>query len=181
MKHIIAIGASSSKSSINRELANYAASQIGTSKVLLLDLNDFEMPIYSSDREEELGIPEQAIEFLKLIGDSQGVVISLAEHNGSYSAAFKNILDWASRARKKADVWQNKPMLLLSTSPGGRGGASVMGLAQNYFPYMAAKISASFSLPKYYENFSVGKGVSDSSLNVEFQEAIELFRKALEV
>ncbi|MBL0101186.1 MAG: NAD(P)H-dependent oxidoreductase [Saprospiraceae bacterium] len=29
------------------------------------------------------------------------LIISLAEHNGSYSASFKNILDWASESMAK--------------------------------------------------------------------------------
>ena len=54
------------------------------------------MPIYSDDRKRLDGIPEKAYEFKNLIKDSDGIVISLAEHNGSYTAAFKNIYDWIS-------------------------------------------------------------------------------------
>lgn len=50
-KQILALGASSSRNSINRQLAAYTAAQIETARVTLLDLNDFEMPIYSIDRE----------------------------------------------------------------------------------------------------------------------------------
>ena len=45
MKKIIAFGASSSTNSINKKLAIYAANQISNSKVIVLDLNDFEMGI----------------------------------------------------------------------------------------------------------------------------------------
>ena len=51
MKQIVAFGASSSKKSINKDLASYAASVIEDANVLILDLNDFEMPIYSIDYE----------------------------------------------------------------------------------------------------------------------------------
>jgi len=140
------------------------------------------MPIYSQDRENESGIPESALVFLERIGEADGVIISLAEHNGSYSAAFKNILDWASRAREKMDVWQGKPMLLLATSPGARGGASVYGLAEGFFPYMAADIIAVMKLPRYYENFDVQNGgITDSNLNDEFQGVITQFQSTLGV
>ena len=75
------------------------------------------LPIYSSDEEEANGIPSDAVHFVELFGSHDAVVISMAEHNGSYSAAFKNLYDRASRSEGK--VWGSKAMLLLSTSPGG--------------------------------------------------------------
>ena len=180
VKRVVAFGASSSTSSINRTFALYAASQVTDVEVVALDLNAFEMPIYSQDRENESGIPELALDFLERIGEADGVIISLAEHNGAYSAAFKNILDWASRAREKMDVWQGKPMLLLATSPGGRGGASVYGLAEGFFPYMAATIVGGMKLPSYYENFDVHNGgITDSALNDEFQGLIAQFQSVV--
>ena len=53
MIKIVAFGASSSKTSINKQLANYAAQQIPNAEVNLLDLNGYEMPIYSVDKENE--------------------------------------------------------------------------------------------------------------------------------
>ena len=63
MKQIVAFGASSSKKSINKDLASFAASVIEDANVLILDLNDFEMPIYSIDYENAHGIPEKAFKF----------------------------------------------------------------------------------------------------------------------
>ena len=47
MKKIVAFGASSSKKSINKQFASYAASLISDADSIIIDLNDFEMPIYS--------------------------------------------------------------------------------------------------------------------------------------
>ena len=49
MIKIVAFGASSSTKSINKKLASYTAKQIKDATINLLDLNDFEMPIYSED------------------------------------------------------------------------------------------------------------------------------------
>ena len=115
MKRIVAIGASSSSNSINRKLANYAAKSISIeSHIIDLDLNEFEMPIYSEDFQRDSGIPKEALNFKKEIQNSDCLVISLVEHNGSYTAAFKNIYDWISVI--ESDVWCSKPILLLSTS-----------------------------------------------------------------
>ena len=91
-KSIVALGASNSKNSINRKLANFAAHQVADAEVNLLDLNDFEMPLYSTDREKE-GIPEKAHAFKATLNASDGIIISFAEHNGAYTTAFKNIFD----------------------------------------------------------------------------------------
>lgn len=50
MKKIIAFGASSSKNSINKQLAIYVAGQFKNASVEILDLNDYEMPIFSTDK-----------------------------------------------------------------------------------------------------------------------------------
>ena len=56
MKKIIAFGASSSKQSINKQLATYTANQFQNASVEILDLNDYEMPVFSVDKQAENGI-----------------------------------------------------------------------------------------------------------------------------
>lgn len=176
-KKILAFGASSSKHSINKKLASYCAGLIENGEVFLLDLNDFEMPIYSIDREKEQGIPAPALEMKKLIRESDGIVISFAEHNGAYSAAFKNIFDWISRIEK--DVWGNKPMFLLATSPGKRGGRSVLDIALTRFRFMNQKPIVSFSLPSFRENFVENKGITDPEMNRLFRMQLDAFVKSI--
>ena len=103
MKKVIALAGSNSKTSINKQLATYASSLIDNVEVEVLDLNDFSVPIYGIDAENENGIPEKANELSSLIENTDAVVLSLAEHNGSYAAVFKNIFDWKSRINPK--VW----------------------------------------------------------------------------
>jgi chromate reductase len=172
MKTLV-FGASTSSQSINRRLANYAASKIPAAEVTDLDLRRFELPIYSADEEEANGIPAGAREFRSLIETHHAVVVSMAEHNGSYTAAFKNLYDWTSRI--EVEVWAGKPMLLLSASPGARGGASVMETARQTFSRMGADVKATFSLPSFYENFSDAEGITDPDLAASFREAVELF------
>ena len=162
MKKIIAFAGSNSKKSINKELAIFVASLVHNVEVEVLDLNDFQVPVYGVDDENEYGIPEKAQEFLKSIHSSDGIILSLAEHNGNFSAVFKNIYDWSSRIEQK--LWNNIPMLLMATSPGGRGGSSVLSIAKNGFPHMGGNIVADFSLPSFYDNFKEGKVVNEDFL-----------------
>ena len=133
MNKILAFAGSSSIHSINKKLVVYATSFLKDTRVTIIDLNDYEMPIFSVDKEMENGIHPLATAFRQLIEDYDGIVLSLAEHNGAYSTAFKNIFDWVSRI--KGSTWGDKPMLLLGTSPGGRGASSVLDMASKRFPF----------------------------------------------
>ena len=150
---LLTFAASSSSQSINKHLATYAASLVTYADIDVLDINDFEMPLYSSDRENESGIPSLAQEFLDRIAQADAIIISFAEHNGSYTAAYKNLFDWASRINPK--VYQNKPMVLLATSPGPGGANTVLTAAVNSAPYFAGNVKASLSIPSFYDNFDV--------------------------
>ena len=176
MKTIIAFAGSNSSTSINKQLATYASQLVEGVSVLVLDLNDFEMPIYSSDREQEFGLPQQAVDFVDHLKRANGIIVSLAEHNGAYSAAFKNIFDWSSRVEPK--TFLSKPMLLMATSPGARGGASVLEMASDRFPRHDANIVGKYSLPSFYDNFIDGKIVNEKLNNALFKEVTQ-FKKSL--
>ena len=173
MKQIVAFGASSSKKSINKDLASYAASVIEDANVLILDLNDFEMPIYSIDYENDHGIPEKAFKFKEKLKTADGIIISFAEHNSVYTVAFKNIFDWISRIEKV--VWFNKPMFLLSTSDGDRGAKTVLQIAYNRMSFGNPHKIPTFSLPNFKKNFDKNNGILDIDLNDEFQNALKVF------
>ena len=176
-KKIVAFGASNSKNSINKKLATFAASQIENTEITILDLNDFEMPIYGIDREMESGIPALAHDFKVHLKNADGIIISFAEHNGAYSAAFKNIMDWNSRISK--DIWESKPMLLMATSPGARGGIAVLDIAVSKFSYMNKNTISHFSLPSFGDNFSEADGITDVDLLKLFQEQLKIFTLAM--
>ncbi len=167
---IIAIGGSNSKASINRRFATYVAHQFQNAEVEVLDLNEFPMPLFSVDVEKEKGVPESADRFLKKIEQADFIVLSLAENNSSYNVGFKNVFDWCSR--KNGKVFQGKPMLLMATSPGKRGGASVLESAQKSFPFYGADIKATFSLPGFNENFDSENGIVNPELKNKLIEII---------
>ncbi|MCH2193994.1 NAD(P)H-dependent oxidoreductase [Kordia sp.] len=170
MEKIVAFAGSDSKTSINKQLAAYAASLVTNAEVNVLDLNDYELPLYGIDKEMEIGIPENAQAFLKEIQAADGIILSLAEHNGAYATVFKNIFDWMSRIDGK--LWGNVPMLLMATSPGGRGGQTVLEIAKGRFPYMGGNIVADFSLPYFNDNFKDGAIVNEELLgNLQIEVA----------
>ena len=169
---ILAFARSNSDVSINRKLVQFASGFFQNHEIEFLDLNDYEMPIYKNEREKENGIPQPALDFAKKIDEAELILISLAEHNGAYTVAFKNIFDWVSRIQGRK-AFGDKPMFLMSTAPGKMGGANVLGIAEKRFPFNGGNVLDTFSLPFFYENFSEEKGIADEAKLVELKEKIE--------
>jgi NAD(P)H-dependent FMN reductase len=168
---IIAFGGSPSKNSINKKLATYGAGLFENAEVEVLDLNDYEMPLFSVDVEAVIGHHPLAKAFLDKIASADFIVLSLAENNGNYSVAFKNVFDWCSRIRK--DIFQQKAILLMATSPGARGGGYVLEIAKNALPRYGAEIKVTFSLPSFDANFDVEKGkISNTELDEQLRDII---------
>lgn len=174
MTRILSFAGSNSSASINRRLADHTARRIAAAldgaEHQRIDLNDFEMPLYGIDREKRDGFPPEVDRFLAAVDAADAIVLSLAEHNGAYTVALKNIIDWASRFRRS--VWGDTPMLLMATSPGGRGGQSVLGAAARGFPFMGAEVVAQFSLPRFGQHFDDDAGVSAPELAAELDAAV---------
>lgn len=178
MKKIITIAGSNSKSSINKSLLLYTSSLLQNVEVVSVDLNDYQIPMYGVDYEAQHGIPSKVKELDELLNTADGFLIALAEHNGTYTAVFKNTLDWLSRANIK--VWRDKPTFLMATSPGGRGGATVLQGAVSYFPFLGANVITDYSLPSFFDNFSEG-GISSAELKEELTEKVQLFEQHINI
>ncbi len=171
MMRLLVFAASNSSKSINRQFARYAASLVEDAEIDDLDIHDFEMPIYRSDREEETGIPQLAHDFLARVGEADAIIVSFAEHNGAYTAAFKNLFDWCSRVGR--EVWQGRKMILLSTSPGGRGGQSVLEFATNSAPRFGGVVVGTLSVPSFGTSFDAEAGtLAEAELDAQLRELV---------
>jgi NAD(P)H-dependent FMN reductase len=172
---ILAFGASSSKNSINKKLATYAASLFENGEVEILDLNEYQMPLFSVDIEEEIGKHPLAQKLLDKIAGADILVVSMAEHNGNYSASFKNVFDWCTRISGK--VFQEKAMLLMASSPGAKGGASALEIAKKAFPFYGGNIKATFSFPSFDDNFDLTNAkISNAELDEQLKEIVRDFQ-----
>jgi len=165
---IVAFAASTSSKSINKQLVTYVATLTSGAEFEILDLNDYELPLYSEDLEREIRHPLLIKKFLAKLASADALIISFAEHNGMYGAAYKNLFDWCTRQGGR-EVYQNKPMLLMATSPGGRGGKSVLDWATTASPRFGGDVRASVSVPSFNDNFDVDKQVVT---NPEIRQAL---------
>ncbi|MDO5617099.1 MAG: NAD(P)H-dependent oxidoreductase [Cruoricaptor ignavus] len=169
---ILAFAGSNADSSINKKLVTYASKFLDQHTIEFLDLNDYEMPIYKIEREAQHGLPKLAYDFAEKIDESDFILLSLAEYNGAYSVAFKNVFDWVSRIPGRT-CFGDKPMFLLATSPGKMGGATVLGIAEKRFGFNGGKVLDTFSLPFFYENFDEEKGITNEEKLAELKGKLE--------
>jgi len=145
---ITTLAATNHKNSINQQLVRTVGNALNAEQHLHLDLNDYPLPIYSQDIEEHSGIPAAAHELFEKIQRADLLLLSFAEHNGSYTAAYKNAFDWMSRIQQK--VFTNVLLVNLSTSPGPGGAKNVLAQANNSAPFFGGSVVYSESVPNFH-------------------------------
>ena len=124
---ILAFAGSLRKHSFNRRVLRAAivgAEEAGA-EVTSVDLRDYPMPVYNPDDHESFGFDENALKFQHLINQHEGLLIATPEHNGSFPAALKNIIEWASRRNDRYEsgrVFPGKVAAMMAASPGAFGG-----------------------------------------------------------
>ena len=129
MKLLVFAG-STRQQSFNRRLARAAAdlARDAGADTTLLELSDFDIPMYNADLEAR-GTPADVVRLKQLLWEHPAWVICSPEYNGSYTALLKNTIDWASSPVKGDPVWQDgtrafrgKVVDMLSASNGALGG-----------------------------------------------------------
>ncbi|MEM6517109.1 MAG: NAD(P)H-dependent oxidoreductase [Bacteroidota bacterium] len=179
-KKIIAVGASNSKRSINKRFAQFTANQLLNVEVTVLDLNDFDLPMYSIDFEKEFGIPKGVKDFSEIIKNSDAIVISVAEYNGLHTAAFKSFWEWLSRIPrdKPLNIWADKAMFLLSVTTSRRADSHVLKLSKEMFPMFGAKIISTFFLPSFNHFFRQDQ-ITEPAYLQDFKTQLDKFQTHL--
>ncbi|PKV52062.1 NAD(P)H-dependent FMN reductase [Aquimarina sp. MAR_2010_214] len=174
MKKIIAFAGSNSSTSINHKLVEFVVSEIKGYDTRIINLVNYAIPMYSEDEEKNNGFPGMVMGLKQEISEADALIISVNEHNGSWGAFFKNVIDWLSRLDR--NFLEGKKILLMSTSPGKRGGVSSLEYAKNVFPRFGAEIVESFSFPSFYDNFSIESNtVTDETLLLGLNEVLSTF------
>lgn len=128
--NILIFAGSTRQESYNRKLAKAAAAiaeQQGA-QATLLELSDFDIPLYNADLEARC-TPADVIRLKQAMHSHAAWIICSPEYNGSYPALLKNAIDWASSPVKGDALWsdgtlpfRNKVVGMASASPGGMGG-----------------------------------------------------------
>ncbi|EGP94121.1 NADPH-dependent FMN reductase [Nitrosarchaeum koreense] len=124
---ILAFAGSTRTESFNKRLVKVAsagAKEAGAD-VTIIDLRDFQMPLYDEDLEKKEGLPSNTRKLKELMLSHHGFLISSPEYNSSISGVLKNTIDWTSRQdndESPLSCFKNKVAGIMSASPGGLGG-----------------------------------------------------------
>ena len=127
MVKILAFSGSARKNSYNQKLVEIAAggARRAGAEVTVINLADFEMPIFNEDLEKKEGMPGTARDFKALLIAHDGFLIASPEYNSAFSPLLKNAIDWASRREgdeRPLLAYRGKLAAIMSASPGALGG-----------------------------------------------------------
>lgn len=167
----LVIPGSARSGSLNRRLAAAAAAMAtdAGATVQEMDLRSLQLPVYDGDLEAASGVPEGALKLLDAVIASDALLVVTPEYNGFPTPLVINAFDWLSRiaadgARPSGlAATANKPVGLLSASPGPLGGLRSMNFLRQYLQMAFAMIVVpqQFALSRAHEAFDEQGGLRD--------------------
>jgi len=168
---LLVIAGSARRGSLNLRLAGAAAAlarEAGAS-VEALDLRALQLPLYDGDLEAAGGVPEEALRLLEAVRGADALLLVTPEYNGFPTPLLINAFDWLSRLGPTDErpaglaVTANKPVALLSASPGPLGGLRSMNFLRQYLQMAFAMIVVpqQFALSRANEAFDAQGALQD--------------------
>mgnify|MGYP001581448676 CR=1 FL=1 len=181
MKFLVFAGSTRTQS-FNRRLAAVAAhmARDAGAEVTLLELADFDIPLYNADL-ETAGTPADVIRLKEVLDDHPAWVICSPEYNGSYTGLLKNTIDWASSPVAGHAEWSDgtrpfagKVVGMLSASNGALGGlrsqSHLAPLLLNLECWLAPR---HFALPRAASAFDAQGQLVDASQAAHVRGVVE--------
>lgn len=171
-RRLLVIPASARAGSLNVQLARHAARVADAAgwQSQLLDLRALALPVYDGDLEAAEGVPGGARALQQALADSDAVLVVTPEYNGFPTPLFVNAFDWLSRIQPGEGhpaglaTTADKPVGLLSASPGPLGGLRSMNFVRQYLQMAFAMlvVPQQFALGRANEAFDAQGGLADA-------------------
>lgn len=169
---LLVIPASARTGSLNVRLARHAENTARAAgwQTRLLDLRALALPLYDGDLEAAEGVPAGARTLQQAIADSDAVLVVTPEYNGFPTPLFVNAFDWLSRLQAQDGLpaglatTADRPVGLLSASPGPLGGLRAMNFVRQYLQMAFAMlvVPQQYALGKAHEAFDADGALSDA-------------------
>jgi NAD(P)H-dependent FMN reductase len=122
------------------------------SDVQLINLVDLNLPLYST-KEEENGIPKNAINLASTILEYKAFIVVAPEYNGVMPSVLNNAIAWSSRATKDWREAFNEKIVALATHSAG-GGAKGLQAMRSMFSHLGANVLSREILTNYEKNLN---------------------------
>ena len=159
---ILAFSGSARRESLNKKLLAVVvqAARAAGGEVTLVDLNDYPLPLYHGDLEDERGMPEPAQRLVRLITEHPALLIASPEYNSLITPLLKNTIDWCTRA--DPNPLAGKVAAVVSASPGMFGGVRSAQLARQLLLHLGCHVvPAQCTLPHADEAFDAQGALTD--------------------
>jgi NAD(P)H-dependent FMN reductase len=130
MAKFLAFSGSTRKDSVNQKTAATLAAFVSAAgeEVEIINLGDFDMPIYQGDLEAESGLPEATFRLKEKLDGADALIIACPEYNGYMPPVLVNAIDWCTRSSEASvdlGCFMGKPVFIAAASPGPGGGGRV--------------------------------------------------------
>lgn len=169
MKKILVFAGSARKGSVNKKLAAVAAdyATLAGAEVTLIDLAEYEAPVYDGDIEEQSGLPASMQQFKALCASHDALLIVTPEYNGFVPPLLVNVMSWASRPESEeasCAAFKGKKVAIAAASPGGLGGVRVIPRLRDMLAELSFEVIPGFAtLPGAYKAFDESGALTDTT------------------
>ncbi len=184
---ILIVPGSARGQALSKRLARAALAAIDRAGGLgtLIDLAQFEMPLYRAELEARDGLPEATRRLQALIAGHDALLVASPEYNGSMTPLLVNALDWCSRldprnaAGSGLAIFANKPAGLLGSSPGALGGLRALFHLRDLLGYLGMiVIPQQLTVPRANQAFDADGGLIDETQRARLDAVASALVKA---
>jgi len=172
LPRILIVPGSARAQALSKRLANAGLAAIDRAGGLgtLIDLAQFEMPLYHAELEARDGLPEATRRLQALIAGHDALLIASPEYNGSMTPLLVNTFDWCSRIDPRNTsgsglaIFADKPAGLLGSSPGALGGLRALFHLRDLLGYLGMiVIPQQLTVPRAHQAFEPDGGLIDET------------------
>ncbi len=176
MAQLLAFAGSLREASINRRLLELEVriAQGAGAEVNTIDLNEFDLPLYNQEIQDNEGFPAEAVAFKELLDEHDGFILAQPEYNYGTPGFIKNLFDWQSRFRPQP--FRGLHAFLSSASPSLVGGNR--GLWDTVQPMLLLGVHVYpnlFSLARANDAFNDDGTFADEQLQKRLEDALQGF------
>ena len=180
---LLAATGSERKGSLNRRLAAQAvaAARARGALVTEFDLRALALPLYDGDLEKADGVPDGARRLRDALLASDALLLVTPEYNGFPPPLVVNTFDWLSRLGAEGGLpsglgaTANKPVGLMSASPGLLGGLRSMNFTRQYvsMAFAMMPVPQQFALVRANEAFDETGALKDPKAQASMEAVMD--------
>jgi chromate reductase len=176
---VLAVAGSLRRNSFNGALVAAARDEAPAGVTVTVWTGLGSIPPFNEDDEGDR-TPRAVLDFRRLIGEADALLIATPEYNSSIPGALKNALDWASRPYGVAEL-VGKPTVVVGASASPFGAAWAQAELRKVLAASGARVlEEGVSLAKAPERIAAGGGVNaDDPIRLELATLLGLLADAV--